>query len=121
MVNQKGGVGKTTITLGLASAAMARKDRVLIVDADPQANATWALGIDPLTVVYGSAEAIEEDRSGAASKGIVASPWSELVHVLPASRALQERDTETGRKRLSRRLRLALEGVHFAKYALDFL
>ncbi len=111
VVNQKGGVGKTTVTLGLASAAMARKDRVLIVDADPQANATWALGVDPESVRYGTAEAIEADSSGAAANGVVASPWSDLVHVLPASRSLQDRDTETGKKRLARRLRVALDGV----------
>ena len=111
VVNQKGGVGKTTVTLGLASAAMARRDRILVVDADPQANATWSLGIDPELVSHGSAEAIEADRAGAAAHGIVTSPWSEFIDVLPASRSLQQRDTETGKKRLARRLRVALEGI----------
>jgi cellulose biosynthesis protein BcsQ len=41
--NQKGGVGKTTITLGLASAGAAEGVRVLVIDLDPQANATGAL------------------------------------------------------------------------------
>ena len=40
----KGGVGKTTVTLGLASAAFARGVRTLVVDLDPQANATSGLG-----------------------------------------------------------------------------
>ena len=47
LVNQKGGVGKTSVTLGLASAAWAAGDRVLVVDLDPQGSATWLLGLEP--------------------------------------------------------------------------
>ncbi|MED5540863.1 MAG: ParA family protein, partial [Actinomycetota bacterium] len=39
VVNQKGGVGKTTVALGIAEAASATGMRVLVVDLDPQANA----------------------------------------------------------------------------------
>jgi chromosome partitioning protein len=46
VANQKGGVGKTTTTLNLGAALGARDRRVLIVDVDPQANATTGLGLD---------------------------------------------------------------------------
>ncbi len=47
IVNQKGGCGKTTTTVSLAGALAADGKRVLVVDMDPQAHATLALGIDP--------------------------------------------------------------------------
>jgi len=67
VVNQKGGVGKTTTTLGLASAIVASDPtrRVLVLDLDPQSNATMALGIvDP--------EWTTADVLHAASEGAVA-------------------------------------------------
>jgi chromosome partitioning protein len=46
VVNQKGGVGKTTVSLALSAAAVRRGSRVLLLDLDPQASATSVLGAD---------------------------------------------------------------------------
>ena len=103
LLNQKGGVGKTTVTLGLASAAAEAGHKVLIVDLDPQASSTWVLGIDPEEPELSTADVIGKTR---AADAIYESGWTENIHVMPGSKRLQGR--EQGKPN---RLRTALAEV----------
>jgi len=58
LVNQKGGVGKTTTSINLSAYLALFGLRVLVVDLDPQANATSCLGVDKLQVAGGTYEAL---------------------------------------------------------------
>lgn len=108
VLSMKGGVGKTTVALGLASAAWNRHWRTLVVDLDPQANASMGMGIlDPALTV---GDALADGRAGIAAEAIVPSTWGRSTDVLPSEPALEHRVSESA-PGSEQRLRTILGGV----------
>ncbi|MFH0818791.1 MAG: AAA family ATPase [Patescibacteria group bacterium] len=82
IVNQKGGVGKTTTAVNVASYLAEAEKKVLLIDTDPQANATSGLGIDITKLERGVYEALVGKMP--VEKVIFASPIENL-HIIPAT------------------------------------
>jgi len=116
VVNQKGGVGKTTVVLGLAAAAARRGDRVVVVDVDPQANATSGMAVwSPARTID---DALAVESPGAAVPLVIPCGWDPELFVsvprlVPSSPQLAQREPQLATDPIGAqdRLRVALEGI----------
>jgi chromosome partitioning protein len=88
-VNQKGGVGKTTVSLTLGAAAVRRGRRVLLVDLDPQASATTVLGADVNDRPTMTNVMVKLDCS--LGEAVRSTPWG--LDLAPADRMLRPADS----------------------------
>lgn len=89
VLSMKGGVGKTSVTLGLASAARNAALRTLVVDLDPQANATMGLATpEPIFTIN---DVFVDGRPGVAAEAITPSGWGAHVDVLASETLLENR------------------------------
>jgi chromosome partitioning protein len=107
LVNQKGGVGKTTTAINLGAYLANASQRVLVVDLDPQANATSCLGVDKQTVKSGTYEALLDLVPASAS---ILMNERLKMSILPSSPALAGAEVELVEERAREtRLRKALQ------------
>lgn len=91
LVNQKGGVGKTTTSINLGAYLAALGQRALVVDLDPQANATSCLGVDKLQVQGGTYEAL---INGAPASSFILLNEKLKLSLLPSSPSLAGAEVE---------------------------
>ena len=111
VVNQKGGVGKTTVAVNCAYAAAEMGHRVLVVDLDPQANATSALVPDlDASAALTTNDVLDAGLEGGALDAVQQTGWHPNLFVIPSELGLARREHDTSLA-LEFRLRTSLVGV----------
>ena len=116
VISLKGGVGKTSVTLGLAGAAWDNGVRTLVVDLDPQGNATTVL--DPPAVSLTAADALDDPTR--LPEAIVTSGWGPEIHVLPSAGGLEQHNAPiSGDADLRLRVGLSAIGTAYDLVLID--
>jgi chromosome partitioning protein len=111
VVNQKGGVGKTTTAVNLAASFAASERPTLLIDIDPQANATSAFGVDP----RGTRHIYDALIGRCVMKDVVVPTELRFLQLVPSSRELYGAEVElVGTESRERRLERALSDLSHA-------
>jgi cellulose biosynthesis protein BcsQ len=106
VLSLKGGVGKTSLVLGLAGAAVTRNIRTLVVDLDPQGNCTATL--DPGTTKFTLADVLADPRRSVVKDAIAPSGWGPSLDVLVGAEQIETQNTPNPDRADLRRLDRAL-------------
>lgn len=113
--NHKGGSGKSSSTVNLAAALAEAGHRVLVLDLDPQANASRRLGVNYHDPTVTTSEVVQAGTEGVAAQAIIPAEWPapyrEHIDLIPARFDLENRISEAAVIGAVGRLRRALSGA----------